>query len=198
MSRLGSDPELLWLWRRPVAAALTGPLAWEPPYAMGAAQEMAKKDKNKKCVSNMDLYKTQGPRKIKTGAQASEWALSWPSVGRGVWVGRERQACPRKSPELLQRPEEGAACALEEQRPARLDTELGRGESSVLRSPAGTEGHGEDSGLIAGATGRKALRTVSWEVIRSLHESRIGGVLLSKVVIKCPPQRVEAKRKGDN
>ena len=28
-----------WLWRRPAAAAAapTGPLAWEPPYAAGAA-----------------------------------------------------------------------------------------------------------------------------------------------------------------
>ena len=39
--RRGSDPELLWLWRRPVATALIRPLAWEPPYAAGAAQEIA-------------------------------------------------------------------------------------------------------------------------------------------------------------
>ena len=32
--RRGSDPALLWLWRRPAATALIGPLAWEPPYAM--------------------------------------------------------------------------------------------------------------------------------------------------------------------
>ena len=25
------DPVLLWLWRRPAAAALIGPLAWELP-----------------------------------------------------------------------------------------------------------------------------------------------------------------------
>ena len=31
------DPALLWLWWRPAAAALIGPLAWEPPYAAGAA-----------------------------------------------------------------------------------------------------------------------------------------------------------------
>ena len=37
--RHGSDPELLWLWHRPAATALTRPLAWEPPYAAGAAQE---------------------------------------------------------------------------------------------------------------------------------------------------------------
>ena len=42
------DPALLWLWRRPVAVALTRPLAWEPPYAMGAALEKAKKKKKKK------------------------------------------------------------------------------------------------------------------------------------------------------
>ena len=31
------DPALLWLWRRLAATAPTGPLAWEPPYATGAA-----------------------------------------------------------------------------------------------------------------------------------------------------------------
>ena len=45
--RRGSDPALLWLWRRPVAAALIGPLAWEPPYAAGAALEQAKRQKDK-------------------------------------------------------------------------------------------------------------------------------------------------------
>ena len=39
--RRSSDPTLLWLWRRRVATAPIGPLAWEPPYASGAAQEMA-------------------------------------------------------------------------------------------------------------------------------------------------------------
>ena len=41
--RYGSDPMLLWLWRRPAAAAPIRPLAWEPPYAAGAAQEKTKK-----------------------------------------------------------------------------------------------------------------------------------------------------------
>ena len=35
--RRGLDPALLWLWHRPAAIALIQPLAWEPPYAMGAA-----------------------------------------------------------------------------------------------------------------------------------------------------------------
>jgi len=37
------DPELLWLWCRPAATALIQPLAWEPPYAAGAALEKGKK-----------------------------------------------------------------------------------------------------------------------------------------------------------
>ena len=41
--RLGSDLALLWLWRRPAATAVIGPLAWEHPYATGAALEMAKR-----------------------------------------------------------------------------------------------------------------------------------------------------------
>ena len=35
-----NDPALLWLWRRLVATAPIRPLAWEPPYATGVAQEM--------------------------------------------------------------------------------------------------------------------------------------------------------------
>ena len=46
--RRGSDPALLWLWRRLVATAPIGPLAWEPPCATGVAQEMAKRQKKKK------------------------------------------------------------------------------------------------------------------------------------------------------
>ena len=49
--RRGSDPVLLWLWHRLVATAPIRLLAWEPPYAEGAAQEIAgKKKKTEKCV----------------------------------------------------------------------------------------------------------------------------------------------------
>ena len=41
--RCGPDPVLLWLWCRPAAVALTQPLAWEPPYATGAALKKTKK-----------------------------------------------------------------------------------------------------------------------------------------------------------
>ena len=43
--RHGSDLAWMWVWRRPVAAALIRPLAWEPPYATGAALEKAKRQK---------------------------------------------------------------------------------------------------------------------------------------------------------
>ena len=46
--RCGSDPVLLWLWRRLVVTAPIRPLAWEPPYAAGAAQENGKKTKEKR------------------------------------------------------------------------------------------------------------------------------------------------------
>ena len=45
--RLGPDPELLWLWSSPAAAVPIGPVAWEPPYAMGVAQKDKKKKKKK-------------------------------------------------------------------------------------------------------------------------------------------------------
>ena len=45
--RRGLDPSLLGLWHRPVATALIRPLAWELPYAAGAALK-TKKGKRKK------------------------------------------------------------------------------------------------------------------------------------------------------
>ena len=47
-SRHGSDLALLWLWCRLAALALIRPLAWEPPYAAGAALKRKKKKKKKK------------------------------------------------------------------------------------------------------------------------------------------------------
>ena len=49
---------LLWLWCRPAATAWIRPLAWEPPYAAGAAQEMAKIQKKKKKKGKL-IFKIQ-------------------------------------------------------------------------------------------------------------------------------------------
>ena len=40
--RHGLDSALLWLWLRPAAVALIQPLAWEHPYASGAALKRQK------------------------------------------------------------------------------------------------------------------------------------------------------------
>ena len=60
--RYGLDPELLRLWCRPAAVALIRPLAWEPPYAAGAALERQNKT-NKQIITyalssltSQDLY----------------------------------------------------------------------------------------------------------------------------------------------
>ena len=42
------DPVLLWLWRKLMATALIGLLAWEPPYAAGVALKRKKINKNLK------------------------------------------------------------------------------------------------------------------------------------------------------
>ena len=41
--RHGSDLALLWLWCRPASEALIRTLAWDPPYAAGAALKRQKK-----------------------------------------------------------------------------------------------------------------------------------------------------------
>ena len=41
--RRGLDLALLWLWRRPVATAPMGPLAWKPLYAAGVVLEKTKR-----------------------------------------------------------------------------------------------------------------------------------------------------------
>ena len=49
-----SDLAWLWLWRRPAAVVLIRPLAWEPPYATGAALKSKKKKKDQEYVRNRE------------------------------------------------------------------------------------------------------------------------------------------------
>ena len=46
--RSSLDPELLWLWCRPAAAAPIQPLAWELPYAMDEALKKQKEKRKKR------------------------------------------------------------------------------------------------------------------------------------------------------
>jgi len=65
--RCGSDPALLWLWCRPVATALIRPLACEPPYAVGAVLEKAKRQKRKE---NSELTSSHRHTKTATAYRA--------------------------------------------------------------------------------------------------------------------------------
>ena len=51
-----SDPMLLWLWRRPAAAALIQPLAWELPYATDVTVKEKKKFLNNRKTTNKKRY----------------------------------------------------------------------------------------------------------------------------------------------
>ena len=77
--RRGLDPTLLWRWHRPVAAAPIGPLAWEPPYAAGAALEKAKDQKKKKEKKKKEKKLT--PKEIKI-----------PQVGQAELGGHPRSS----------------------------------------------------------------------------------------------------------
>ena len=59
--RRNSDPALLWLWRRLASIAPIRTLAWEHPYATGAALEKAKKDthtKKKEILRDYCIFST--------------------------------------------------------------------------------------------------------------------------------------------
>ena len=45
LAQWAKDPVLPWLWCRPAASARIRSLAWELPYTMGVALEMAKRKK---------------------------------------------------------------------------------------------------------------------------------------------------------
>ena len=53
--RHGLEMALLWLWCRLAATASIRPLAWEPPYAVGAAFKKSKKRPKKNVDSNMHM-----------------------------------------------------------------------------------------------------------------------------------------------
>ena len=44
------DPALLWLWCWPAAVAPIGPLAWEPPHAVGTTLKRKSKKRRVKTI----------------------------------------------------------------------------------------------------------------------------------------------------
>ena len=69
--RQGSNPSLLWLWHRPTATTPIGPLAWEPPYAVGAALEKTKKEKKRRRRKNLACYTNKQTNKQTKNPRAS-------------------------------------------------------------------------------------------------------------------------------
>ena len=69
--RHGSDPELLHLWCRLAATALIRPLAWEPPYAAGAALEKAKRQKKKGIKKKETVIRCLGTVELASGRSDS-------------------------------------------------------------------------------------------------------------------------------
>ena len=65
----GSDPQLLWLRCRLAATAPIRPLAWESPYAAGAALEKTKTIKNKIKSASFTLSTFFSFREIQTLAK---------------------------------------------------------------------------------------------------------------------------------
>ena len=65
--RCSSDPVFLWLWRRPGATDPIQPVAWELPYATGAALQKPKKKKKKKSLCQR--LKTGDLKKVLSGPQ---------------------------------------------------------------------------------------------------------------------------------
>ena len=60
--RRGSDPGLLWLWRRSAAVVLIQPLAWEPPCASGVALKRKKKISQVPTVAQEDWWRLGSAR----------------------------------------------------------------------------------------------------------------------------------------
>ena len=87
--RCGSEPALLWLWHRPEAVvAPIGPLAWELPYASGAALKNKTKPKKQKHldftpnVGFLSLHHTTSwePTDLKNNFPKAIWSLCWQSA----------------------------------------------------------------------------------------------------------------------
>ena len=72
--RCGSDPKSLWLWCRPAAAGPILPLAWELPYAAGAALKRPKR-KRKEGKKKILLFPTLPPTELDVSLVVCVWCL---------------------------------------------------------------------------------------------------------------------------
>ena len=83
--RSGLDLMFLWLWCRPAGVAPIWPLAWEPPYATGAA--LKSKSKKKK-VQGKVRWKTRRQKVTRREGRNRKHHGVWTSL---VWTWTRRQ-----------------------------------------------------------------------------------------------------------
>ena len=79
--RFGSDLALLWFRHRPAATALIRPVAWEPPYAAGAALEKVKKTKKKLATNTYLSIITLNVNGLNAPIKRHRWAY---------WIKKEK------------------------------------------------------------------------------------------------------------
>ena len=96
----------MWLWRRPVATAPIQPLAWEPPYAAGSAQEIAttttkdkrqkdKKNKSEKvkcCIISLicGIIRNKTMNNYNRKEMVLQRTNSWLLEGKELWRGKKQ------------------------------------------------------------------------------------------------------------
>ena len=103
--RCGSDPTLLWPWRRPVTIAPIEPLAWEPTYAGGSGPRKGKKTK-KKCLL-MCQPMAPAPKMSRKVQSNKRVHLSSPECPVSIATARctlTVHQCPLPKPQVPQRP----------------------------------------------------------------------------------------------
>ena len=120
--RCGLDPALLWLWCRSAAIAPFRLLAWEPPYAVGAALEKDKQNKTKQWRWRMHFQDAsvvagklmptdgRGPQSLTTRTSPlSCWTIPTmaavsPQSKRQDWLRRASRRSHTHTPSFLQHP----------------------------------------------------------------------------------------------
>ena len=84
-----SDPALPWLCYRPAAAALFGPLAWDPPYAGGVTLKRKTRLINKNAVISLLLKARPARSGHHTDGQEDRHRGRWPQNHARVAQARQ-------------------------------------------------------------------------------------------------------------
>ena len=106
--RHGSDLTLLWLWCRLAAIAPIGPLAWEPPYAVGVALKRQKKKRKEgrkkerkekehlqKSTANIILTGERlnsSPRRLGTRQESLLFSIVLEFLANAIRAGKENKS----------------------------------------------------------------------------------------------------------